>query len=103
MDNDEMIDNDEMVDNVEMATQVDVDVVAEKSAISNRQKWLISVMSGFLAMLIFNPWLFSLVNMVTTRLGPASFVTASVSGCPTIPGLILHGIVFVLISRLLMW
>ena len=66
---------------------------------TSKDKWIVSIISGLLFLLVASPFLFSLVNDLTKHLG---LVVASPSGCPTTAGLVLHAIVFTLIVRLMM-
>lgn len=66
---------------------------------TNKDKWLISIISGLLFLLVASPFLFTLVNDLTKRVGLA---IATPAGCPNTYGLVLHSIVFALIVRLLM-
>lgn len=65
---------------------------------TSKDKWIVSIMSGILFLLIASPFLYGVVNSLTSNFG---LVTA-VNGCPNITGLIIHSIVFVVIVRLLM-
>lgn len=62
------------------------------------QKWLICLYSGLLFLLIASPYMYQLTNKVTSIAG---FET-SVNGCPNLYGLVLHGVVFLLLVRVLM-
>lgn len=66
---------------------------------ANKDKWVVSIMSGLLFLLIASPFLFSLVNDLMKPLG---LTVSSPSGCPTTSGLLLHSVVFALVVRLLM-
>lgn len=68
-------------------------------AVTSKDKWIISIISGLLFLLIASPFLFTTVNDITRRLG---LIVSSASGCPTTSGLLLHSLVFVIIVRLLM-
>jgi len=67
--------------------------------VTSKDKWIISIISGLLFLLIASPFLFTLVNDITKRVG---LTVASASGCPTTSGLLLHALVFILITRILM-
>lgn len=101
--NDELILDDEEVMVQEPEREVMAQEAPKKDEISNSKKWLISIMSGLVALLVFSPFLFSMTNLVTTRLGKLSFAACSPSGRPTFPSIILHSVVFALVTRLLMW
>ena len=66
---------------------------------SSKDKWIISIISGLLFLLIASPYLYSLTNVITTSIG---MITAAPGGCPNIAGLIVHAIMFMFIVRLLM-
>jgi hypothetical protein len=63
--------------------------------ITNKDKWIISIISALLFMLISSPYAFHLTNKIGGN-------TLSISGHPTMFGMILHGIIFLFIIRLLM-
>lgn len=67
--------------------------------LSERGKWMISIYTALLFLLIANPLTFKLMNWLTTRLG---FSIADFSGCPNSYGLIIHAIVFAILVRLMM-
>lgn len=67
--------------------------------VTNHEKWLISAISGLLFLLVASPFLYSMVNELTKRVG---LIVASPSGCPTTYGLLLHAVVFTLVVRLMM-
>lgn len=62
-------------------------------------KWLISLYSGILFLLIASPVAFKSVNYITSKLG---LPILAFDGKPTTMGYLLHMIVFVLIVRLSM-
>lgn len=66
---------------------------------TSNDKWTISIVSGLLFLVIASPYGFNLTNSVTRRLG---LVIADGQGCPNLAGILLHGIVFVLLLRLMM-
>ena len=66
---------------------------------TNRDKWIVSLISGLLFMLIASPFLFATMNQLTETFG---LNIASKDGCPNMAGLILHTVVFVIIVRLMM-
>lgn len=68
---------------------------------SSRQKWNISLLSGILFLIISSPFLYSLVNRVAQSISP-NLNLASYEGCPTLSGLVVHTLVFILVVRLLM-
>jgi len=67
--------------------------------LTEKGKWMISFYSTILLLILLNPFTFKLVNMVTMLVG---INIASDSGCPNVVGLLLHGLVFFFLFRLLM-
>ena len=65
---------------------------------TSNEKWSISAYSAVLFFIIASPFLYSVVNSVTSQVG---LVLAS-GGCPNYLGLFVHAIVFMLIVRLSM-
>lgn len=66
---------------------------------TSKDKWIISVISALLFLLIASPFMYMLTNRLTNSFG----MITSIGGCPNIAGLIIHTLVFLLIVRLLMW
>jgi len=66
---------------------------------TNRDKWIVSLISGLLFLLIASPVMFSAVNELTRMFG---LTIAGPGGCPNMAGLIVHTLVFVVIVRLMM-
>ena len=66
---------------------------------TNTDKWVTSLICGLLFMIIASPFLFVTVSSITEQFG---LKIASTSGCPNTAGLIVHGMVFALISRMMM-
>ncbi len=66
---------------------------------SSTDKWVVSIIGGLLFLLIASPFLYEIVNSLTSALG---LVIADANGCPNVSGLILHTAVFIIIVRLLM-
>ena len=66
---------------------------------TSKDKWIVSIISGLLFLLIASPFLFKTVNSLTQSVG---LTIASPFGCPNTAGLLLHSIVFILVVRLLM-
>lgn len=63
--------------------------------VTSQKKWQISILSGLIFMLISAPYLYKLMTDVTG-------LNIANDGCPTMLGLFIHTVVFVLIVRLLM-
>jgi hypothetical protein len=72
---------------------------SDKKPLTNKDKWVIALLSGLLFLLIASPFLFSAMNGVTSSFG---MTIASPNGCPNLGGLLLHTIVFILVIRVLM-
>jgi len=66
---------------------------------SGVDKLLTSLICGLLFMIIASPFLFATVTSLTEQFG---LKIASKSGCPNNIGIIVHGIVFAIITRLMM-
>jgi hypothetical protein len=66
---------------------------------TSKDKWIVSLIAGLLFLLIASPFLFAAVNNMTSSFG---LTLASSQGCPNLAGLLVHGIFFMLIVRLLM-
>ena len=66
---------------------------------TDRDKWIVSVISAILFLVIASPFLYSITNMLTSSIG---LTIATDKGCPYVSGLIIHAILFGLIIRLLM-
>nr|QBK87691.1 MAG: hypothetical protein LCMAC202_00270 [Marseillevirus LCMAC202] len=62
-------------------------------------KWRVSVLAGFIFMLVSSPFLYTMLAKVTSPLG---LNVASQSGCPTFIGLFITTVFFVLLVRLMM-
>lgn len=67
--------------------------------VTDKDKWMISLLSALLALLIFSPWVFRLTDSVLSCVG---LDVADVHGHPTAFGLVLHAVVYGLIVRALM-
>lgn len=64
--------------------------------LTDRSKWIISLWTGLLFVVVANPMAFKFVNSITQGLG---LTIASGVGCPNWKGIILHGLVFALAVR----
>jgi hypothetical protein len=63
---------------------------------SSYMKWKISIFSAFIFILVINPYTYMLTqNLLGGLLGKI----AETNGCPTMRGLILHTIVYILLVR----
>lgn len=70
-----------------------------RQEIDNTRKWMISLYSMVLFFLIANPLTYRVVNQL---LGGIIGTISNQKGCPTTLGLVVHSIVFLLITRLSM-
>lgn len=70
-----------------------------KKELDNRGKWLISLWSALVFLVIAAPFTYKLVNIFTSLIG---LDIATNDGCPNIYGLVLHALVFTLIVRAMM-
>lgn len=66
---------------------------------TSADKWTVSIMSGLLFFLVSSPYVFSLTNEFTSRIG---LDISNKVGCPNLAGLILHASVFTILLRILM-
>ena len=66
--------------------------------LSNSQKWLVSFYTALLFLLIASPFMYRVTESLTNLMG----LNTSNDGCPNMYGLLLHGLVFFLLVRLLM-
>jgi hypothetical protein len=69
------------------------------NGLSARNKWLVSLLSAALFMVVASPMMYKITNKLTSPLG----LKTSSNGCPNLGGLILHGVVFLLLTQLLMF
>lgn len=63
---------------------------------SSYMKWKISIFSAFIFILVINPYTYMLTQKL---LGGLLGKIAETNGCPTMRGLILHTIVYILLVR----
>ena len=73
--------------------------MSSQNSLSNRNKWLVSLLSAALFIVIASPLMYKLTNKLTMSMG----WTTSNNGCPNMGGLILHGLIFLLLAQLLMF
>jgi hypothetical protein len=65
---------------------------------SSSQKWNITIFSAFIFFLVVNPYTYKITNMIFSKLlGPIA-----IDGCPTMVGLLLHTVVYILLVRISM-
>ncbi len=79
-------------------------VVIEKpcdkpGGVSNSDKWIIAAILALIFVLLASPFIFGITNWIFKRIG---IPTQSKHGKPTMAGLVIHGVVFFIIVRLLM-
>jgi hypothetical protein len=67
--------------------------------ITEKGKWMISLYTAIVFIILASHFAFKLVNRATILLG---FSIADDSGCPNLYGLLLHGFVFFIVIRLMM-
>jgi len=67
--------------------------------LSEWQKWVISLWMALIFIIIASPFTFQLTNAVFSPIG---LPTVNSNGMPTVSGLIIHAIVFGLLTRLVM-
>ncbi len=71
--------------------------------LTNQQKWLGALVAGLLFLILSSSFLYQLTNKLLTSLFGPKAATVTPAGAPTVLGLILHAIVFVLLFRLILW
>lgn len=65
------------------------------SSPANVQKWQITIFSALIFLLVVNPYTYNLTNSLFSGLiGPVAK-----NGCPTMVGLLLHTVVYILLVR----
>lgn len=69
-----------------------------RKMISSRDKWLIALFAGLLFVILSSPMLYKLLDKLTSKFGLSLYEGEGV----TTKGLLLHGIFFVIVVRLLM-
>ena len=79
-----------------MTTNNDIDTTRE---ISEGQKWIISLWSSLLFMLLASPFMFKLTGKLFSNF---NLTIIDNNGCPNYIGLVLHSIVFAILVRLMM-
>ena len=67
-------------------------------SLTETQKWVISLYTALLFLLIASPLMFKITNSVTNLIGWET----SENGCPNVGGLVLHSAVFLVLVRGLM-
>jgi hypothetical protein len=73
--------------------------MADSSKSSSSDKWKYSLISSIIFLIVAAPMTYKLVDSVTKMV---KIDTVDSSGCSTMMGLVIHAIVFLLISRLIM-
>lgn len=71
-------------------------IASKRAILSNSEKWWVSIIAGVVFAVVSSPWLYSITNQIFSG-------ALSNGGGPTLQGLLLHTIVFILIIRLFMW
>lgn len=66
---------------------------------SSRDKWMVSLIGGLLFLLVSSPFLYEAVDSI---LQPTTGLNIANRGCPTTGGLVVHAVVYSLLTRLLM-
>ncbi|BAU80234.1 hypothetical protein A9K97_gp117 [Tokyovirus A1] len=67
---------------------------------TSKDKWIVSAIAGVLFLIVASPFLFKIMNGLTGIFGIS--IADPDTGAPNLLGLVLHGVVFMLIVRLLM-
>ncbi len=71
--------------------------------LSNSQKWLGALVAGLLFLILSSGIVYQLTNKIFTSIFGPKAATVTIAGAPTVFGLILHTIVFILLLRLILW
>jgi hypothetical protein len=66
---------------------------------SNQEKWTIAFMAGILFLIISSPFLYGVVNRITSYFGVKIIEN---NGSPNITGMVLHAVVFIIVVKYLM-
>jgi len=66
---------------------------------SSSEKWYGSAIYALLFLVISCPVLYKVVNWLFSTITGQSFLVSDAAGCPTVFGIILHAVVFLLIAR----
>lgn len=69
---------------------------------SSKEKWRISLLSGVIFGVIASPFLYDLTSTILGKITGGKFSLTTSSGCPSSLGVLVHAVVFLLITRLLM-
>ena len=59
------------------------------------EKWNITLFSAFIFLLVINPYTYNLTQSIFGKI----LGTIAINGCPTMVGLVLHTIVYILLVR----
>lgn len=66
---------------------------------TSKDKWIISIMSGLLFLLVASPYLYNIVNWISTS---TLSIPTAIKGNPNLLGLLIHGLIFTIVVRLMM-
>jgi len=72
--------------------------MSSQKELSEVDKWIISVMSALLFILISSPFMYKLTGALFSKFG----LVIQENGCPNFIGLGIHSVVFAILVRLLM-
>lgn len=70
-----------------------------KKPYTDRDKWIVAIISAILFLIISSPFMYSLINDFSSSFG---LILSDGRGCPLISGLIINSLIFMLVIRLLM-
>jgi len=73
-------------------------MVKENKSLTESHKWMISLMSALLFLLIAAPFTYKLTGGLFENLG----LEIEKGGCPNMTGLIIHAVVFAVLIRVMM-
>jgi hypothetical protein len=66
---------------------------------TSKDKWIISMIGGLMFLLIGSPFLYEAVDALTSSFG---LKIADSMGCPNLAGVVLHSVIFMIVTRVLM-
>ena len=73
-----------------------------KKPYTNRDKWAVAITFGLLFLVVSSPYTYGLSDALFSTIGLDTAHSTSYGAIPTVIGLIIHTVIFVLILRLLM-
>lgn len=87
-----------MPSNILPSNNVNLEISNSKKPYTTRDKWIVSIILGFLFLILSSPFMYTITNGLFSTLG---IKTSNLKGLPNGVGLIIHGILFMLVVYLL--